>query len=95
MFIRQLSLQTKVSLLIIVPGLLILSISTVLSYSQQRQSALKNMSLLASQTGEVIEQALQQDMLESILPRKCHLQDQDFDQSIGQSQDVMEHSRIG
>lgn len=69
MFIRQLSLQTKVSLLIIVPGLLILSISTVLSYSQQRQSALKNMSLLASQTGEVIEQALQQDMLESNFER--------------------------
>jgi two-component system sensor histidine kinase UhpB len=57
------NLQLKVSLLIIVPMLLILAASTLIAYSRQRERALASMSLLASQTGQVIEHSLQDAML--------------------------------
>ncbi len=57
------NLQLKVSLLIILPMLLILAGSSLLAYSRQRERALSSMSLLASQTGQVIEHGLQEVML--------------------------------
>ncbi len=57
------NLQLKVSLLIILPMLLILAVSTIIAYSRQRERALASMSLLASQTGQVIENSLHEIML--------------------------------
>ncbi|MEW6217249.1 MAG: ATP-binding protein [Candidatus Bipolaricaulota bacterium] len=45
--------------------LVTLGLSTTVAYFRQRESALASMSLLASQTGAVIEHALQRDMLVS------------------------------
>ena len=57
------NLQLKVSLLIILPMLLILAASALIEYSRQRERALASMSVLASQTGQVIERSLQEAML--------------------------------
>lgn len=59
------SLRTKVTLMILVPSVVILSISSAIHYHSEREEALATMSLLASQTGDVIERAIQHDMLES------------------------------
>lgn len=63
------SVRWKVSALIIIPMLVVLGLSTTLGYSQQRRRSLASMSLLASQTGEVIENVLQRDMLASDFDR--------------------------
>lgn len=62
-------LQTRVSVLILLPMLLVLAVSAVLAYSRQRERSLASMSLLASQTGRVIEYAIQRDMLLSDFER--------------------------
>ena len=62
-------LQTRVSVLILVPMLLVLAVSTLIAYSRQRERSLASMSLLASQTGRVIEYAIQRDMLLSDFDR--------------------------
>ncbi len=59
------SLRTKVTLMILIPALVIISISSAIHYYSVREEALDTMSLLASQTGDVIERAIQHDMLES------------------------------
>jgi len=59
----RMNLQLKVSLLIILPMLLILAVSTMIAYSRQRERTLASMSLLSSQTGQVIELSLQDAML--------------------------------
>ncbi len=59
----RMNLQLKVSLLIILPMLLILAASALIEYSRQRERALASMSVLASQTGQVIERSLQEAML--------------------------------
>jgi len=56
-------LRLKTSLVILVPMVLILILSSTISYARQRDRALASMSLLASQTGQIIEHVLQQDML--------------------------------
>lgn len=61
----QRSLQTKVTLLILLPSLVILAGAAVVGYSQLRQRVLRNMSLLTSQTAQVIQVALRRDMLAS------------------------------
>lgn len=66
---RSLNLRWKVSLLIIVPMLLILVVSSAVAYSQQRAQVLESMTLLASQTGEVIERSLQEAMLDADVQR--------------------------
>lgn len=66
---RPISLRWKVTALIVLPMLVVLAIATRLAYSRQRQNALANMSLLASQTGQVIEHALERDMLVSDFER--------------------------
>jgi two-component system sensor histidine kinase UhpB len=67
--IRPLSLRWKVTGLIVLPVLIVLAISTRFGYARQRQNALANMSLLASHTGQVIEHALERDMLVSDFER--------------------------
>lgn len=62
---RPIGLRWKVTGLIVIPMLLVLAVSTSIGYARQRQTSLANMSLLASQTGQVIEQALVRDMLVS------------------------------
>lgn len=57
------SLRLKTSLLIMVPMVLILTLSSAISYARQRERALTSMSLLAAQIGQVIENVLVQDML--------------------------------
>jgi hypothetical protein len=59
----KMSLRLKTSLLIMVPMVLILTLSSAISYARQRDRALTSMSLLAAQTGQVIENALVHDML--------------------------------
>jgi signal transduction histidine kinase len=61
----NMNLRTKVSLMILLPAIAIIAISSVLHYHSEREEALATMSLLASQTGDVIERAIQHDMLES------------------------------
>lgn len=60
-----LGLRVKVTLVILVPMIVILVLSSVISYANQRERALESMSLIASQAGEIIEFALQSDMLAS------------------------------
>jgi signal transduction histidine kinase len=70
--------------MILLPAVLIISVSSVLQYARQRREALDSMSLLASHTGEVIERALQQDMLVS-----------DFDHIQTTFDSIGEDGRIG
>ena len=60
------SLRTKVTLMILGPAIVIIAVSSLLRYQREREEALSMMSLLASQTGEVIERAIQHDMLDAI-----------------------------
>lgn len=59
------SLRTKVTLMILIPAIIIITVSSAIHYHSEREEALATMSLLASQTGDVIERAIQHDMLES------------------------------
>lgn len=59
------SLRVKVTLGVMLPLLLILGVFTVIEYSRHRAAVLANLSLLASQSGQVIEDNLRQQMLES------------------------------
>ena len=59
------SLRFTVTLAILIPIALVLVTSTVVEYNRHRQRDLANMSLLASQTGQVIEQVLHREMLRS------------------------------
>jgi signal transduction histidine kinase len=77
-------LRVKVSLMILIPSVLIITASSVLQYRRQRQDALKSMSVLASHTGDVIENALRHDMLIS-----------DFDHIQTVFDSIGEDSRIG
>jgi signal transduction histidine kinase len=54
-----------VTLAILIPITLVLVTSTVVEYNRHRQRDLESMSLLASQTGQVIEQVLHREMLRS------------------------------
>ena len=57
------SLQLKISILILLPVILILTLATAIEYGRNRERHLKIMSNLAAQTGQVIEETLQRDML--------------------------------
>ena len=78
------SLRTKVTLMILGPAIVIIAVSSLLHYQSEREEALSMMSLLASQTGEVIERAIQHDMLGS-----------DFDHIQRIFDDLGEDPRIG
>jgi len=66
------SLRVKVTLVILLMMVLSLGLSTGIEYVHHRDRALSNMSLMASQTGQVIENALQRDMLLSDFDRIQH-----------------------
>jgi HAMP domain-containing protein len=76
------SLRLKVSLGILVPLLIILGILTVLEYQRLQNVMLSNLSLLASQSGQVIEDNLRQQMIETDFAAVQKLLD-----SIGESGD--------
>jgi signal transduction histidine kinase len=57
------SLRAKVTLSVVLPLVLILGSFTTIEYARQREAALRNLSLLASQTGQVIEDSVQYEML--------------------------------
>lgn len=57
------SLQLKISILILLPVILILILATAIEYGRNRERHLNIMSNLAAQTGQVIEETLQRDML--------------------------------
>jgi signal transduction histidine kinase len=65
----SLSLQVKLSLIMLLPLGMLLILSGFVGYRQERERALTSMSLLASQTGQVIEHALQEDMANSDFER--------------------------
>src|SRR3990172_7850216 len=69
---RAVSLRVKGSLVTMLVLVLSLGLSTVIEYVHHRERALSNMSLMASQTGQVIESALQIDMLLSDFERIQH-----------------------
>ncbi len=62
-FPGALSLRIKVTLIILIPFIIGLISSILLETNRHRERGLASMSLLASQTGQVIEHALQRDML--------------------------------
>jgi signal transduction histidine kinase len=68
-FFKRPSLQLKLSLILLVPIGVLLIISGFVGYAQERERALASMSLLASQTGQVIEHALEEDMANSNFDR--------------------------
>lgn len=68
-FFSSLSLQVKLSLILLLPIGVLLLLSGFIGYAQERERALASMSLLASQTGQVIEHALQEDMANSNFER--------------------------
>lgn len=59
----HLSLRAKITLSVILPLVLILGSFTGIQYLRHRKAVLDNLSLLAAQTGQVIENSLQQAML--------------------------------
>ncbi|TET36036.1 MAG: HAMP domain-containing protein [Anaerolineales bacterium] len=59
------SLRFTVTMAILIPIALVLVASTLVEYNRHRQRDLASMSLLASQTGQVIEQVLHREMLHS------------------------------
>ena len=76
------SLRLKVSLGILLPLLLILGLLTVWEYQRLQSVMLNNLSLLASQAGQVIEDNLRQQMIVSDFAAVQKLLD-----SIGESGD--------
>jgi signal transduction histidine kinase len=61
-FPSMLGLRTKVTLTILIPISIVLVISSIVEFTRNRERELASMSLLAAQTGQVIEYALQRDM---------------------------------
>ncbi len=59
------NLRAKVTLGVVVPLILILGIFTVIEASRHRETELSNLSILASQSGMVIESSLRNAMLQS------------------------------
>lgn len=70
--------------MILIPATVIIGISSAIHYHSEYEEALSTMSLLASQTGDVIERAIQHDMLES-----------DFEHIQRIFDDIGEDARIG
>ncbi|HKZ83780.1 MAG TPA: histidine kinase [Anaerolineae bacterium] len=73
-FVRD-SLRAKVTLGVVLPLVLILGSFTAIQYARQREAMLANLSFLASQTGQVIENSLQHAMLTQDLDELQHVLD--------------------
>jgi signal transduction histidine kinase len=59
------SLRAKVTISIVLPLLLILGTFTIIEYTRHRKTVLYDLSLLAAQSGKVVESSLRHAMLES------------------------------
>jgi signal transduction histidine kinase len=68
-FPSMLGLRAKVTLAILIPISIVLVISSIVEFTRNRERDLASMSLLAAQTGQVIENALQSDMMLSDFDR--------------------------
>lgn len=73
-FVRE-SLRAKVTLGVVLPLVLILGSFTAIQYVRQREAVLDNLSLLATQTSQVIENSLQHAMLTQDLDGLQHVLD--------------------
>ncbi|MGE5221143.1 MAG: HAMP domain-containing sensor histidine kinase [Omnitrophica WOR_2 bacterium] len=73
--ISRLSLRIKVTLAVLLPLLIILGISTIIEYQHHKALMLTNLSVVASQAGQVIETNLRQQMLRTDLVDMQHLLD--------------------
>ncbi len=73
-FVRN-SLRAKVTLGVVLPLVLILGSFTAIQYARQREAVLANLSFLAAQTGQVIENSLQHAMLTQDLDGLQHVLD--------------------
>ena len=71
LFVRG-SLRVKVTLGVVLPLVLILGTFSAIEYTRQREAVLTNLSILASQTGQVIENSLQHAMLTQNLVELRH-----------------------
>jgi signal transduction histidine kinase len=69
------SLRAKVTLGVVLPLVLILGTFSAIEYARQREAVLTNLSFLASQTGQVIENSLQHAMLTHNLVELQHVLD--------------------
>jgi signal transduction histidine kinase len=61
----QKSLRFKVTIAVVLPLIVVLGIFSIIEQNRQQKAVLDNLSLLASQSGRVIEASLQHSMLES------------------------------
>jgi len=77
LFLRLLqgSLRAKVTLSIILPLVLILGLFTAIEYARRRETTLANLSFVAAQTAQVIENSLQHEMLSRNLAGVQHMLD--------------------
>ncbi len=73
-FVRG-SLRAKVTLGVVLPLVIILGTFSTIEYARQREAVLTNLSFLASQTGQVIENSLQHAMLTQNLVELQHVLD--------------------
>ncbi len=69
------SLRAKATLGVVLPLVLILGTFTAIEYTRQQEAVLNNLSLLASQTGQVIENSLQHAMLTQDFDELQHVLD--------------------
>ena len=74
LFVRG-SLRVKVTLGVVLPLVLILGTFSAIEYTRQREAVLTNLSFLASQTGQAIENSLQHAMLTQNLVELQHVLD--------------------
>jgi sensor domain CHASE-containing protein len=59
----QSSLRAKVTLSLVLPLVLILGLFTAIEYARHHKAALANLSFVAAQTAQVVENSLQHEML--------------------------------
>ena len=69
------SLRSKVTLSIVLPLVLILGLFTAIEYARRREATLANLSFVAAQTAQVIENSLQHEMLSRNLEGIRHMLD--------------------
>jgi signal transduction histidine kinase len=79
---RKMGLRAKVTLGILLPLLLILGVFTAIEYTRHRNAVLNNLSLLASNSGKLIENTLRKEMLVSNFTKVQELMD-----TIGDTED--------
>lgn len=69
------SLRAKITLSIVLPLVLVLGVFTAIEYTRHREATLANLSFVAAQTSQVIENSLQHEMLSHNLEGVQHMLD--------------------